>query len=341
MSPSPFRRPRGRAGKLLTALGAAALLLAASGCSALGGSDAPPEGGAATEGGAVEKADLNVGVLPIVDVAAIQRAKSEGYFEAEGLNVNLVAVESGAVALPQVINGELDLTWTNWTNVILAEQQGIAHLHSLKSATYQAASNSFLMLVKPDSNIRTAQDMVGKKLAINGQGSITELVARAALQAGGIDPASVSYVTIPFPQMQQALDTGQVDAITVLEPFLTQAETGGAVTLLDAASGVTAEIPIAGVTTRADFVNENPKTIAAFERAMTKAQAEMADRSIVEQTLPTYTKITADNAPLLNLGTWPTTIEPTNLQRVADLMTQFGMLPAPFDTKVLLEDGQG
>ena len=328
-----IRRPLSRLRTVLSVSSVAVCLAALAGCSALGGStsQSPDQG----SGSAVEHANLKVGVLPIVDCAAIQRAQAAGYFKAEGLNVQLVPVQSGAIALPQVISGDLDLTWTNWTSVILAVQKKVADLRVL-NASYQAAPNAFLIMARPESNIRTAQDMVGKKFAVNGFGSITDLIGRSALQTNGVDPKSVQFVEVPFADMPAALQNHQVDAALLLEPFLTQAATAGAVTVLDAASGPTSEIPIAGVAATAKFATENPKTLAAFQRAVGKAQADMADRSIVEQTLPTYTKITPATAPLLKLGSWPPTIDPTRLQRVADLMLQFGFLKQPFDVKPML-----
>jgi NitT/TauT family transport system substrate-binding protein len=323
---------------VLGAVGAAAVLLAATACSALGGSDAPPDGGG--QPGALEKTDVSVGVLPIVDVAALQRAKSAGYFDQEGLNVTLQNTDNGAAALAGVVSGDLDLAWVNWGAAIQAEQKGVAEMRVI-NATYEAAPNSFMLLTRPNSGITKPQDVVGKKLAINGQGSLTELLTRSALQANGVDPNSVTYVVIPFPDLNNALQNGQVDAITVLEPFLTAAETSGAVTVMDVASGPTDKFPVAGVATTKKFVDANPNTVAAFTRAVGKAQAEMSDRSIVEQTLTTYTKITPETAPLLHLGTWPTTVDATRIQRVADLMTQFGQLPGHFDVTPLLEDIQG
>lgn len=328
------RRPPGRLRTALTALGAAALFAVVAGCSALGGSDAAPENNGGGAGG-LEHPNLKVGVLPIVDVAAVQRAQTAGYFKNEGLNVELVTVQSGAEAMPKLISGSLDMTWTNWTSVIQAQVNKVGDLRAL-NATYQAAANSFLILTRPENNIRTPQDLVGKKVAINAQGSITELIAKSALQTNGVDPGSVLFPPINFPDMPQALATHQVDATVVLEPFLTAEETAGAVTVLDAAAGPTAEIPIAGVATTADFVKNNPNTVAAFQRAMNKAQADVTDRNVVEQTLPTYTKITPETAPLLNLGTWPATIDVTRLQRVSDLMTKFGMIPSSFDVTPLL-----
>jgi NitT/TauT family transport system substrate-binding protein len=334
MSLTP-RRPRGRLRTALTMSIAAALFTAVAGCSALGGSSAPsaPAGGGAA--GSVEHPNLKVGVLPIVDVAAIQRAQAAGYFKDEGLNVELVTVQSGAVALPQVISGDLDMTWTNWTSVIQAQQQKVADLRAI-NASYEAAAGSFQILSRPENNIRSAQDLVGKKVAINAKGSITELIARSALQTNGIDPNSVTYVEVPFPNMPDALNQHQVDATVILEPYLTAEETAGATTVLDAASGPTAEIPIAGITATAKFVQENPNTVAAFQRATAKAQADMSDRSIIEKLLPTYTKIAPDQVALLKLGTWPPTIDATRLQRVSDLMQQFGMIPDKLDANTLL-----
>ena len=66
--------------------------------------------------------------------------------------------------------------------------------------------------------------------------------------------------------------------------------------------------------------------MAAFRSAVARAQAEMSDRSVVERTLPTYTRITPDIAPLISLGTWPAALDRARLQRDADLMRRFGML---------------
>jgi NitT/TauT family transport system substrate-binding protein len=330
----PARRtPRGRLRTALTALGAAVLFTAVAGCSALGGSSTPPATDAAAPGG-VEKPDLKVGVLPIVDVAAVQRAQSAGYFKAEGLNVELVTVQSGAVAIPQVLSGDLDMSWSNWTSAIQAQQSKAGDLRAL-NAGYQATSNTFQILTRPDFGIASPKDLVGKKIAINAKGSVTELIADSGLQSNGVDPKSVTYVEVPFPNMPDALAQHQVDALVVLEPYLTAAKAAGATTVLDPITGPIADLSIAGMVTTGKFVQDNPKTVAAFQRAISKAQAEMTDRSVVEQTLATYTKITPDVAPKLNLGTWPATVDVDHLQRVSDLMTQFGLLSEAFDVKPL------
>jgi NitT/TauT family transport system substrate-binding protein len=77
----------------------AVLLVALAGCggkAASGSTDAGPE-----------MAKITVGTLPIVDSAALYLAKKKGYFAAEGLDVDLKSLSSGAVAVPGLHNGDL------------------------------------------------------------------------------------------------------------------------------------------------------------------------------------------------------------------------------------------
>ncbi len=318
------------------AVATAVVLMTVTGCSALSGTDTPA--GAEPAGG-VEKTAVRVGVLPIVDTAVIQRAQTAGYFTAEGLNVELVTVQGGAVALPQLVAGDLDFTWTNWPSAILAERQGGVDLQAL-GANYRAAPGSFVIRALPRSGIAAPQDLRGKRIAVNTFANITELAARSALEVNGVSPTDVEFVEIPFPDMPTAMDTGQVDAAVLIEPYITQAATTlGAQTIIDIADGPTSLIPMAGMVTTAGFADQNPNTVAAFDRALALAQTEMGDRALVEDLLPTYTRIDPSIVPLLTTGTWSAQPNPIDLQRVSDLMLRFGLLTEPFDANNLLKAG--
>jgi NitT/TauT family transport system substrate-binding protein len=315
-------------------LSATTVLLLLGGCAATGGGVAgatlPSSGGPP-----LELTTLRVGTLPIVDTVAVQRAQEEGYFAAEGLTVHLLPVLGGASAVPQLTAGELDLSWSSWTSVVLTQQQGLGRFQ-IMDAGYTATSKSFQVVVLPSGSISEPYDLLGKRVAVNTLQSITELMGRSALQAAGVDPSGVEWVEVPFPNMIAALRNGEVDAAVMPEPFITQA-TGqlGAFSVLDAASGRAADLPIAGLAATAEFVARNPNTIAAFQRAVGRAQAEMADRAVVEQTLPSYTRIDLKTAARLNLGSWPERVDPAGLQRLADLMQEFGMLSTRFDVSPL------
>ncbi|WP_214401156.1 ABC transporter substrate-binding protein [Pseudonocardia lacus] len=335
MSVSPVRRPRGRFRSRLAAMGTAALLVAVAGCSALGGSDAPAEGEQGANG--LEKTSIKFGILPIADSVAIARAQNAGYFTEEGLTVELVPFPSGLAATTPLLNGELDMAYNNWPTVLGTTAQGVGEFKIVYPGA-AAGVNNFVMLVRPDSPVKTPQDLVGKKIAINTLKSVNEILVRSALQTNGVDANQVQLVDMAFPDMLPALQNNQVDAAVMVEPFITGASKAmGAVNLLDVASGPTADIPHSGGVTTAKFAEENPNTLAAVQRALTKAIADLSDRSIVEQTLPTYTKIDAPTAALISLPNYLTSLDATRLQRMADLMLQFEVLPAPVDVAPLLD----
>lgn len=280
--------------------------------------------------GAPEKPHIRLGVLPIVDAAHLQRAQAAGYFAAEGLSVDLVTVQGGAAALPRLAGGDLDMTFTNYVSVLLAQSQGGDF--RFVDGGYEAGRNTLLIMTKPGSDVRSPQDLAGKKIAVNTRGNIVELTARSALETAGVDPDAVTFVEVPFPDMAAALKDGKVAAAFMVEPFITQAALSfGAVSALDAGSGATEGIAIGGVALTAAFAEKYPRTVAAFRRAVARAQADMVDRSVVERTLPTYTKITPDTAALIALGTWPATLDRVRLQRDVDLMRQYGVLTTDLD----------
>ena len=184
-------------------------------------------------------------------------------------------------------------------------------------------------------------DLPGKKIAVTTRQSLAEVSIRSVLKVNGVDAEQVSFIEMPYTDMGAALAANRVDAALLAEPFITQAaKEFGAVPLFDAASGPTAELPIAGYGTTGKFARENPKTVAAFQRAFAKGQeAAGADRSKVEKLLPGYAKIDPQTAALVNLGGFPSRLEATRLQRIPDLMLEFGMLKQHIDAKTMILGG--
>jgi NitT/TauT family transport system substrate-binding protein len=99
----------------ITATTALALLLAVSGCGALGSSDSSSS---STPGGPVEKPKIKVGVLPVVDMAPFYRAVDSGYFKQEGLDVEVVTAASGPKATESLIGGDLDIAVTSYPGAL-------------------------------------------------------------------------------------------------------------------------------------------------------------------------------------------------------------------------------
>ncbi|SDG57621.1 NitT/TauT family transport system substrate-binding protein [Sinosporangium album] len=287
-------------------------------------------------GNGLEKTTLKVGALPIPDPAALFIAKAKGFFKEEGLEVETSIIAGGAAALPKIKNGSLDISQTNYVSTFLAVSKG--EKIKLIADAYQAAPNTFNLMVPKDSPIRTAADLKGKTVAVNTLTNIGTLAVTATLKVAGLKADDVTFKEYPFPEMGAALTQGQVDAAWVTEPFITATQSQfGFRKLADTMTGQTADLPIAGWMATDEFAKNNPKTLAAFQRALAKGQQLAAnDRKEVEAIVPTYTSIKQETAAVITLGTFPTTLNETRLQRVADLMLEYGYLTGKLDVKTLL-----
>jgi NitT/TauT family transport system substrate-binding protein len=309
----------------------AALVLAA--CGGSGGS----AGGSGSPGGP-EKTHLTVGALPVADDAPLFLAIKRGYFKQVGLTVTPQIIPQSTLALPDLLHGTVDIIGSgNYVSYFEGQAQGTFSIRVLAAAA-ACTPSSFAVLALPGSGITGPASLAGKTIAVNLTNNIQTLMTNAVLKADGVNAAPVKYVAIPFPNMAAALKAHQVDAISVVEPFLTGAEQSvGAKVVMSECSGPTATFPLSGYFATSAWTKQYPRTAHAFQQAMAKAQAlASSDPAAVKQILPTYTKITAQAAQSIKLNGYPTTTDPAQLQRVADLMLSGGLVKSKFSVQPLI-----
>jgi NitT/TauT family transport system substrate-binding protein len=295
-------------------------------------------GGAKPSASGLEKTHLTVAALPIVDDAPLFLAIKKGYFKQEGLTVTPKVITQSTLALPDLLHGSVDVVGGgNYVSYMEGQASGTFSLKILVAGT-ECKPASFGVLALPSSGITSPAKLAGKTIAVNLTNNIQTLTANAALKADGVNPASVKYVVVPFPDMAAALKAGRVSAISVVEPFLTGAEQMlGAKMVLSQCSGSLASFPLSGYFATESWAQRFPHTAAAFQRAMEKAQAYAdANPDAVRQVLPTYTKVTAAAAQHLVLNSFPATLSAAELQRVASLMHTGGVLQSPFNVQPML-----
>ncbi|MER2092922.1 MAG: ABC transporter substrate-binding protein [Saccharopolyspora rectivirgula] len=292
---------------------AAALLVALTGCSGEPDQQAPPT-------------TINVGMMPVVDTAAFNLALDRGYFRDAGLDVRTQRIPGGEASVPLLQQGRLDVSFGNWPSFLNAQATGRADLKLVADA-YQATNGMMLLQTMPH-RVRRVEDLRGKTIALNTRDNIMELITRSVLETHGVPQDSVKFRTMPFPQIPEALKNGEVDAATLNEPYISQANRLGAVTLADAATGPTVDIPIAGYAANSQFAAQHPDAMAKFREVMQRASTEAnADRATVEKELPKYSTVDPTTAQLVRIGRYPTSIDVRRLGRVEDLMTRYHALP--------------
>jgi len=284
-----------------------------------------------------EVSELTVGVIPIVDVAPVYLAVAKGLFEAEGLTVTPEVMQGGAAAIPALQGGDLDIAFGAWPSFLKANQAGI-NLRAVADGV--AGKEGFTeFLAKSGTGIEgNPAGIAGKKVALNTLGNVGELALRYLAREAGVDYAQITPVEIPFPDMGAALDGGSVDVIWTPEPGVTGSKANvGAVTVAQSYVGDMANWPVAGYFVTKEFADKNPNTVAAFTRAL-EAAAQLArdDPQAVIDAVQTYTTLPPALTEQLAYPDYRGTLDPAILQRVYDLMLEFGMIDQGLDVNSLV-----
>lgn len=319
---------------------AAALAMAAtlSGCSVLNGSTDQSDGSSGNS--QVETSAVTIGILQTPDDAPVELAQVDGFFASVGLKPTIKYFKQGPDMYPALANGSLDFALTNYVSFFHAAANKTLSAKVVADA-YAATPKALVVLVGPNSPIKTVADLQGKRIATQSPGNINELLVRDLLKTNGLNPDSPQYLPVHFPDMAAALADGSVSAITELEPYITEAErqdSDVAPQSFNLIAGDTQDEPLSGYIASTAFIAKNPRTVAAFQRAMIKANATFTQPGQAVKVLPQVTKVDPALVPMLipNLGTYPTSLDPKRLQRVVTLMQKVGNFNHALDVHTLI-----
>jgi NitT/TauT family transport system substrate-binding protein len=306
-----------------------AALLATAGCSVFSsGTPAPPP--------ALERTTLRVGVGNAIDTAPLRIAVAAGKFGSAGLNVQLVEL-GGDDGLAKLTSGDLDVTFASDIAMFRAAAGGTAL--QLQGEAYTSGPNTMALVTLPGSDYTEPTAKKAPEIAVNMLDDIGALAARSVLGTAGVDVTKIKFKPVGFDQMPQTLQAGDADAALMIEPYITRAEKDlGAHILADGARGATLDFPLSGYASAKPFAQGNPRTLAAFRKALGTAQQSATDPATVRDALPTFSDIDTTTASLISLGSYPASLNGIRLQRVADLMHNSGQLANRLDVQALLPD---
>ncbi|WP_141013614.1 ABC transporter substrate-binding protein [Nocardioides sambongensis] len=277
---------------------------------------------------------VKISYFPLVHTATAVNAEESGLFEEEGVEVELLPSAGGAQAIPSLMAGDYDITYTNYSSAILAAQQGLPIVFV---AGNDVGASDHGIFVAADSPIKDVADLEGGTFAVNNLQNIGTVAIKAQLEEAGADPESIELVEMPYPDMQAALDRGDVDAIWQVEPFQASAEAAGMRKIADLFTGPVADMPVAGWVTTQQFAQENPDAVAAVQDALAASADDLRDdREQIVELVPTYTEMDAAVVESVALPEWSSELDAEVLQEMTDLMEQYGVIAEEFDVETMM-----
>jgi NitT/TauT family transport system substrate-binding protein len=280
---------------------------------------------------------VSVGVVAILDVAPIYLGKEKGFFSSRNINLTITTAQGGAVIIPQVVARQFDFGFSNVVSLLLAQSRSLpVKVVSNGNNSTGSPTADFGGLIVKDSAISSPKQLEGKKVATNTLNNIVDTTTKEIVKKSGGDPSKVSFVELAFPDMAAALDTGKVDAMFVVEPFLSAAKAKGW-KQIGAYADVDPKLCVALYFTSQALVAANPDLVRRFGEAMKESLAYADSHpDEVRTVLGTYTKITGDAAKALTLPKWPAEIDTSSVNKLAELALTYGLLQTKPDVSKLL-----
>jgi NitT/TauT family transport system substrate-binding protein len=313
----------------------AAFLLVA-GCSAAG------TGGSASVHGLPT---LTVAAVPGIDDAQLYIAADDGQFAAEGLKVRIKDYGSASSEIMALKTGKADVAAGDYADFFYAQDHQPGML--IVAESYDAAAGAMDVLVSPGSGITTPKQLAGKTIGTPEPQeipysatipySMETLATQSALQDDGVDPASVRWKPVPTPDLIGALRSHKVAAVLVTEPYIYRAESQiGASEILDSVSGTTATLPLSGYFTSTSFARAHAGALDSFRAALRRGQADANAGAATRAAIRRLVGMNAQTAALVTMGEYQTSPDVSGLQRVANLLVDFGVIAKPLNIENMI-----
>jgi NitT/TauT family transport system substrate-binding protein len=199
-------------------------------------------------------------------------ALDQGFYAAEGLQVDIVYIQSSAALVQQLAAGSLGIaTQTGLADPLRAVGMGAP----IAVVRIDVQAPPYDLVAKP--NITNMKELKGKVISLGGPKDITRIYVERMLAPSGINTGDVDMVFAGATTARaSALLAGAVDAAILLPPFNFQAEAKGFNSL-----GLTVDyvkdLPFSGTAVNVAWANANKETLEKLLRAKNKSIAWFED----------------------------------------------------------------
>ncbi|MGD9943632.1 MAG: ABC transporter substrate-binding protein [Burkholderiaceae bacterium] len=231
--------------------------------------------GAAAQGLERKKLTIAVGGKAAFYYLPLTIAEQLGYFKEQGLEVEIVDFAGGSAALRAVVGGSADVVSGAYEHTINLQ----SNKQYFRAFVLQGRAPAVSVGVSSKAKYQSPADLKGMKIGVSAPGSSTNMVANYVLARGGLKPNEVSFIGVGTGNgALAAMRSGQIDAISNVDPVMTMLEQKGDVKIIaDTRSLKGTEqlfggpMPAGSLYAPEEFIRRNPNTIQALTNAMVKA----------------------------------------------------------------------
>jgi NitT/TauT family transport system substrate-binding protein len=240
--------------------------------------------------GSGELTPITVTSLPSAFLAAMYVADEQGIFQQEGLDVEIVELQSGIDGVSAVVSGSAqyaDMGFDDLATLAAEGEESVVMVHNLVGrVTFALVMNPDVARERGVSRESPIEEryaaLKGLRLGVTSPGAATDKYMRYYLRQAGLDPdRDAEIIAIgDGASLLAALETGQIDAyqLSPPTPYVAAAEGFGTL-LIDGAAGdvpLFADFVYTGFAANRQWADQNPEPARAFSRALNVAMERVA-----------------------------------------------------------------
>lgn len=264
--------------------------------------------------------------------AAIQN----GYFEEEGMEINLILTPGADKVAAALLSKDADIGLSGSEATIYVYNGGEQdYLKTFAQLTQK--DGSFLVSRTPIENF-TLEDLRGKTVIGGRRGGMPEMTFEYVLRQNGMDPKTDLTIdtSVEFAAMGGAFIGGDDDFVTLFEPTALEVEQQGYGYVVASIGELGGVVPYTSYSARISFMEENPDLIAGFNRAVQKGLDYVhshSDEEVAKTILSFFPDTSLNDLTEVvgryrEIDAWPTTTSFTeeSFNHLQDIMIDAGEL---------------
>lgn len=271
-------------------------------------------------------------------------AISQGYFEEEGLEVELLLTPGADKVTAAVLSGDVQIGFSGSEACIYVYNAG--EKDYLKTFAQLTQKDGSFLVSREKYEDFTLDDLRGKSVIGGRKGGMPEMTLEWALRQNGIDPVNDLEIdtSVDFAAMSGAFMGGQGDFVSLFEPNATQIENQGFGYIVASIGELGGVVPYTSYSARTSYIEENPEIIEKFTRAIQKGLDYVhnhSDEEVANAIIEFFPDTSMNDlveviARYRSIDAWPTTTDfkEDSFYHLQDIMKAAGEL----DNTVKYED---
>lgn len=209
-------------------------------------------------------------------------ALSQGFFEEEGLKIELTTAQGADSVMTSVLSNQSDIGFAGPEASVYVYNEGKED-HTQVFAQLTKRDGSFLVSRNENPNFKWS-DVKGSTVIPGRKGGVPYMTLRYVLNKYGINPDTDAELddSISFDLMAGAFSAGNADYVALFEPTASSTELSGKGYIVASIGKETDELPYTAYFAKKSYIEDNPEIIQKFTNAIYKGQKWVAEHSTEE-----------------------------------------------------------